>query len=66
MRLKNIIHEGLKCRICIREAKGHYQELKMPMMGSKSHLMYVDWVHANLEIACYKVNFAPCHSLIVH
>jgi hypothetical protein len=48
--LQHIIHQGLKCRRCVRQLEGHEQELEQPLVGAEGCHLDVVRVHVHLVI----------------
>lgn len=49
-RSKNRLHECLKCRMGVREAKGHYEKFIIPFMHSESAFLNIERVYPYLVI----------------
>jgi hypothetical protein len=48
IRSENIVHERLECGQGIGEAKGHHQELVVPLVSAERRIVDVVRVHPNL------------------
>lgn len=65
---KYCVHRCLECRVGVREAERHDQELIMAVVSTKSHFVYVIYMHTNLvvKVQFRKISLQPVTRQIIH